>query len=54
MSEKEELCEELVCKIHNSIDNYHLTVQGNPENMGFAKARLKLVVEQHVKEAMEE
>lgn len=46
--------EELIRRIYNSIDNFYLTVQANPENMGFAKERLKLVVEQHVKEAMGE
>lgn len=44
--------EELVRRIRNSIDNYHQTVKANPENEEFAKERLKLVVEEHVREAM--
>jgi len=44
--------EELIRRICNSIDNFYGTVQANPDNLGFAKERLKLVVEEHVKEAM--
>ncbi|MBC8521262.1 MAG: hypothetical protein H8D26_04640 [Methanomicrobia archaeon] len=46
--------EELIRRIGNSIDNFYLTVKANPDNLGFAKERLKLVVEEHVKEAMGE
>lgn len=48
------MSEELVRRISNSIDNYHQTVEANPENKEFAKKRLNLVVEEHVKEAIGE
>lgn len=46
------MSEELTRRICNSIDNFYLTVKENPNDMGVAKERLKLVVDEHVKEAM--
>ena len=46
--------EELIRRICNSIDNFYLTVKADSDNLGFGKERLKLVVEEHVKEAMGE